>query len=44
MKKNGRSRNQQPAETIGIDLGDKLSHYAILNEEGVVVEEGRFRN
>lgn len=36
--------NRQPSETIGIDLGDKVSRYAILNEGGEVVEEGRFRN
>ena len=44
MKKNSKAGRQQPAETIGVDLGDKMSHYAILNEEGVVVEEGHFRN
>lgn len=31
-------------ETIGIDLGDKLSRYAILNAAGELVEEGSFRN
>jgi hypothetical protein len=31
-------------ETIGIDLGDKVSRYAILNEEGDLMEEGSFRN
>jgi transposase len=35
---------RHPAETIGIDLGDKISQYVILNEEGMAVEEGRFRN
>ncbi len=40
MKRN----SKQPAETIGVDLGDKVSHYAILNEAGAVVEEGSFRN
>ena len=44
MKKNSKAVRQQPAETIGVDLGDKVSHYAILNEEGVVIEEGHFRN
>jgi transposase len=44
MKKNSKAGERQPAETIGIDLGDKMSRYAILNEEGVVVEEGSFRN
>src|SRR5580692_6697937 len=31
-------------ETIGIDLGDKVSRYCIVNPEGEVVEEGSFRN
>src|SRR5271156_985484 len=29
--------------TIGIDLGDVWSHYCKLNEEGEVVDRGRFR-
>lgn len=29
--------------TIGIDIGDRWSHYCILDEEGQLVEEGRFR-
>jgi len=33
-----------PTETIGIDLGDKISRYCIVNREGEVVEEGSFRN
>lgn len=44
MKKSSRTANGQPAETVGMDLGDKLSRYAILNDEGEVVEEGSFRN
>lgn len=44
MKKNSKAKSQDPAETIGVDLGDKMSHYAIVNEDGVVVEEGHFRN
>ena len=44
MKKNSKAVEREPGETIGVDLGDKLSHYAIVNEEGVVIEEGRFRN
>jgi transposase len=44
MKKNSKTVKAHPAETIGVDLGDKMSCYAILNEEGVVVEEGSFRN
>ena len=44
MKKNSKLAERQPEETIGVDLGDKVSHYAILNQEGVIVEEGSFRN
>jgi transposase len=29
--------------TIGIDLGDVWSHYSTLNEDGEVVDRGRFR-
>jgi transposase len=29
--------------TIGIDLGDVRSHYCTLNEDGEVVDRGRFR-
>jgi transposase len=29
--------------TIGIDLGDVWSHYCTLNQEGDVVDRGRFR-
>jgi len=31
-------------ETIGIDLGDKVSRYCIVDPHGDVVEEGSFRN
>jgi len=31
-------------ETIGIDLGDKVSCYCILSGEGEVIEEGNLRN
>jgi transposase len=31
-------------ETIGIDLGDKVSRYCIVDHHGDVVEEGSFRN
>ena len=44
MKKNSKAMERYPAETIGVDLGDKMSRYAILNEEGLAVEEGSFRN
>lgn len=44
MKKNIKVAERHPAETIGIDLGDKMSRYLILAEEGLAVEEGSFRN
>lgn len=52
MKKNIRAKNpSQPSnratetgETAGIDLGDKVSRYCLLNEGGEVIEEGTFRN
>jgi transposase len=44
MKKNIKVVERHPAETIGIDLGDKTSRYLILNEDGLGVEEGSFRN
>ena len=34
----------QMSETIGIDLGDKVSRYCIVEQDGEVVEEGSFRN
>ena len=37
-------REPVPAETVGIDLGDKVSRYCIVNQDGEVVEEGSFRN
>ena len=43
MKK--RSKTQKPMrETIGIDLGDKVSRYCIVDQDGEVMEEGSFRN
>ena len=34
----------QMGETLGIDLGDKISRYCIVDHTGDVVEEGSFRN
>ncbi|MGH9351632.1 MAG: hypothetical protein ACRD2G_05665 [Terriglobia bacterium] len=31
----------KPGMTVGLDLGDRYSHYCLLNEECEVVEEGR---
>jgi hypothetical protein len=44
MKKLSKTQKQLPKETIGIDLGDKMSRYCIVNQHGEVVEEGSFRN
>jgi transposase len=46
MKNNSRSKpsaewKDRPATTVGLDLGDRFSHYCILNQDGEVVEEGR---
>jgi transposase len=38
------SKKQMDVETIGIDLGDKVSRYCIVDRDGEVVEEGSFRN
>jgi len=46
MKKSNRNRQQQtewkqkPLITVGIDLGDRWSHYCMLNADGEVVEQG----
>ncbi len=37
-------RTTPVGETVGIDLGDQYSRYAIVDQDGEVVEEGRFRN
>jgi transposase len=44
MKKHSKTQKQKPVETIGIDLGDKMSRYCVVNQDGEVVEEGSFRN
>ncbi len=36
-------RQPRVAVTIGIDLGDVWSHYCTLNQDGEVVDRGRFR-
>src|SRR5713226_4715371 len=43
MKKLSKTRKQM-RETIGIDVGDKVSRYCIVDRDGEVVEEGSFRN
>jgi len=34
---------EKPSTTVGLDIGDRLSHYCMLNAEGEVMEEGRIR-
>jgi len=36
-------RHAKVEMTIGIDLGDVWSHYCTLNQDGAVVDRGRFR-
>jgi transposase len=36
-------RNSRVEMTIGIDLGDVWSYYCTLNQDGEVVDRGRFR-
>jgi transposase len=43
MKKRSKTQKQM-RETVGIDLGDKVSRYCIVDQDGEVVEEGSFRN
>jgi transposase len=44
MKKVSKTQKRVPKETIGIDLGDKMSRYCVVTQEGEIVEEGSFRN
>jgi transposase len=34
----------KPAMTVGLDLGDRFSHYCLLNADAEVIEEGRIRS
>lgn len=34
----------KPGMTVGLDLGDRYSHYCLLNEDCEVVEEGRMQS
>jgi transposase len=43
MRKHSKTLKQM-RETVGIDLGDKVSRYCVVNADGEVVEEGSFRN
>jgi transposase len=43
MKKSSKTLKRM-RETIGIDLGDQVSRYCIVDQDGEVMEEGTFRN
>ncbi len=34
----------KPSMTVGLDIGDRYSHYCLLNDMGEVVEEGRIQS
>lgn len=40
----GEGSQDRPTMTVGLDLGDRYSHYCLLNQEGEVVEEGRMQS
>ena len=46
MKKvsRGSLRMEKPEITIGLDLGDRFSHYCMLNEDGDAIETGRLQS
>ena len=50
MKKVSKSTQQmeaphgKPLMTVGLDVGDRFSHYCLLNGDGDVVEEGRIQS
>jgi transposase len=33
----------RPEQTVGVDLGDRFSHYCVLNRDGEETEQGRIR-
>jgi transposase len=41
VAKRGNEIFKEPKLTIGLDLGDRTSHYCILDERGEVMLEGR---
>jgi transposase len=47
MKKSNKDKEkmavEKPSTTLGLDIGDRFSHYCVLNREGEVMEEGRIR-
>jgi transposase len=41
MKQHNTGKKTRNRQTIGMDVGDKVSHYCVLNREGEIVEEAR---
>ncbi|HEX4005624.1 MAG TPA: IS110 family transposase [Acidobacteriaceae bacterium] len=39
-----KTTKDNPALTVGLDVGDRYSHYCLLNEESEVVEQGRIQS
>jgi hypothetical protein len=39
----GRPKVNLSSHTIGIDLGDKFSHYCVLNPDAEVIEAGQLK-
>ncbi|MDE3149778.1 MAG: IS110 family transposase [Acidobacteriota bacterium] len=44
MEQQTEAAKDKPVITVGLDLGDRYSHYCLLNEEGEVIEEGRIQS
>src|SRR5271155_3715411 len=46
MKKvsRGAGRMEKPEITVGLDLGDRFSHYCMLNGDGDAIESGRIQS
>lgn len=36
--------SDKPSMTVGLDLGDRFSHYCLLNADGEAIEEGRLQS
>lgn len=47
MKKTSKTKpltkTVSPVRTVGLDMGDRFSHYCVLNEDRDVIEEGRMQ-
>ena len=43
MKQSNRGEDQAVVVSVGIDVGDRWSHWCALSSEGEVVDRGRMR-